>query len=157
MNDLAKERADHKSTQGTVKAMKESASREKARIAVKDSEIERLSEDVGNLDQNVVNLRTKLSESLERTASSNQKATNETRERSRIQTDNADLREKVASLTREISDLTEARSMKPRRLWLVSNECPTSSRRCRDGILELVNYRILSGKRSNFTSGLGNS
>ena len=111
MNDLAKERADHKSTQGTVKAMKESASREKARIAVKDSEIERLSEDVGNLDQNVVNLRTKLSESLERTASSNQKATNETRERSRIQTDNADLREKVASLTREISDLTEARSI----------------------------------------------
>ncbi len=81
-----------------------------------------LNEKVAGLEIENEKIRREYNEESQKRAASETKALNETRERSRIQLENADLRGEVAKTTREISTLTEKLAGDAQKVYAAENE-----------------------------------
>lgn len=114
--ELVDEQTSHAETKGKLtEALVQVETRNK-RIGRMEEELQKHASEEGRLSALLDDTRAKLNEALEKSATNTQKAINETKERSRIQNENAELRTKVASLTREISELTESRAGEAKKL-----------------------------------------
>ncbi len=82
----------------------------------------RLNEKASEQDAELEKLRRELNKESQQRASSEQKALNETQERSRIQLENADLRNEVAKVMRELSGLTEKRAEDAKKIYEAEHE-----------------------------------
>lgn len=107
---LAEEEAAHVGTKATLTSEQDAHLRTKARLMEANKEIKAQELDLAKVKDQREKIRTELNENLTKRAASDQNSINETKARSRIQEENADLREEVAKLTRRVSDLTTARS-----------------------------------------------
>jgi len=109
-----------------------------------NTKVTQQNEKIAALEVEVEKVHREYNEESQKRSASETKALNETKERSRIQLENADLRTDIAKTTREISNLTERLASDAGKLYAAENEKKVLVTRLseKDGELAKLNEKI---------------